>query len=519
MGRLRAVSMRRLLSAGFATAAAVGLSVVATAPAAAAEGQILGTDSATAIDGSYVVVYKDGAAQAANTTADALGSKVTNRYSHVFNGFAASMSEQQAKRLAADPNVAMVQQNQVLSVTTDQPNPPSWGLDRVDQRDLPLNNNYSYATTASNVHAYIIDTGADLDHPDFGGRMSSGFDAIDGGPAEDTRQGHGTHVAGTVGGTTYGLAKGVNLVAVRVLNDAGSGTTAQVVAGIDWVTANAIKPAVANMSLGGGADAVLDAAVAKSISDGGVTYAIASGNSNANACGFSPARVPTAITVNASTRTDARASFSNFGNCTDIFAPGEGITSDWLNGGTNTISGTSMATPHVAGAAALYLADHPDATPEQVGNALVAASSGNRISNAGSGSPNKLLYTGPDANEPPPSNGACPAATNANDFTIRDNSTVSSPITISGCAGTAGSGATVAVQIVHTYIGDLVVDLVAPDGSVYNLHNREGNGTDNINQTYTVNLSSETANGTWNLRVRDAATADTGRIDSWTLDL
>jgi subtilisin family serine protease len=506
------------MSAGIATAAAVGLALVATAPASAAEGQILGAGTANAIDGSYIVVYKDGAAAAAKNTAASFGSKVTYRYSTVFSGFAASMTEQQAKQLAADPNVDYVQQNHTVTIATDQPNPPSWGLDRVDQRNLPLDNNYSYSTTASNVHAYIIDTGADLDHPDYGGRMSSGFDAVDGGTADDGN-GHGSHVAGNIGGTTYGLAKGVQLVAVRVLNNAGSGSSAGVAAGIDWVTANAILPAVANMSLGGtGTDTTINSAVQRSIA-AGVTYAIASGNSNANACGFSPAMVPEAITVNATDTNDARASFSNFGTCSDIFAPGVNITSDWLNGGTNTISGTSMATPHVAGAAALYLADNPTALPAAVRDALVANASTGKVTNAGSGSPDALLYTGTEAPPPPPTNGPCPAATNGNDFTINDNSTVSSPITISGCSGTASNGSTVEVHIVHTFIGDLVVDLVAPDGSVYNLHNRAGGGTDNINQTFTVNLSSETANGTWNLRVRDAATLDTGRIDTWTLDL
>jgi subtilisin family serine protease len=228
--------------------------------------------------------------------------------------------------------------------------------------------------------------------------------------------------------------------------------------------------------------------------------------------------VPEAITVNATDANDARASFSNFGSCTDIFAPGVNITSDWLAGGTNTISGTSMATPHVAGAAALYLADHPTATPQQVRDALVANATPSKVTNANTQNP-VLLYTGTEPPPPPPSNGACPAATNGNDFAINDNSTVSSPITISGCSGTASDGSTVEVHIVHTYIGDLVVDLVAPDGSVYNLANRAGGSADNINQTYTVNLSSETANGTWNLRVRDAASLDTGRIDSWTLDL
>jgi subtilisin family serine protease len=516
MGRSHAVSMRRLMSAGFATAAAVGLAVVGITPASAAEGQILGAGTANSIDGSYIVVYKDSAAAEAKSTAASLGSRVDYRYDAVFSGFAASMTEQQAKQLAADPDVAYVAQNHRVSIMTDQPNPPSWGLDRVDQRNLPLDHNYSYSTTASNVHAYIIDTGADLDNPDFGGRMTSGFDAVDGGPAEDGH-GHGTHVSGNIGGTTYGLAKGVQLVAVRVLDNGGSGTEAGVVAGINWVTANAIKPAVANMSLGGAGNTPIDNAVKSSITSG-VTYAIASGNSNADACGFSPARVPEAITVNATDANDARASFSNFGSCTDIFAPGVNITSDWLAGGTNTISGTSMATPHVAGAAALYLADHPTATPQQVRDALVANATPSKVTNANTQNP-VLLYTGTEPPPPPPSNGACPAATNGNDFAINDNSTVSSPITISGCSGTASDGSTVEVHIVHTYIGDLVVDLVAPDGSVYNLANRAGGSADNINQTYTVNLSSETANGTWNLRVRDAASLDTGRIDSWTLDL
>jgi subtilisin family serine protease len=498
--------------------AAVGLAVVATAPASAApEGQVRGVDSPTAIDNSYVVVYKDSAAAEAKSTADSLGSNVSYEYDSVFNGFAATMSEQSAKQLAADPDVAFVQQNQVVSVLTDQPNPPSWGLDRIDQRDLPVNANYSYSTTASNVHAYIIDTGMDLDHPAFGGRASSGYDAIEPGtPAEDGH-GHGTHVAGTVGGTTFGVAKGVSLVAVRVLNNSGSGTSAQVAAGVEWVTENAIKPAVANMSLGINAvDGVINEAVADSI-ESGVTYAIASGNSNANACGFSPALVPTAITVNASTNADARASFSNYGNCTDIFAPGQNITSSWLNGGTNTISGTSMAAPHVAGAAALYLADNPAALPAAVQAALIANSTPNKITSPGSGSFNRLLYTGTGTTEPPPPD-TCAAVTNASNYTISDNSTVSSPVTVAGCTGAANSASTVAVSIVHTYIGDLVVDLVAPDGSVYNLHNRSGGSTDNLNQTYTVNLSSETANGTWNLRVRDAASIDTGYIDTWTLN-
>jgi subtilisin family serine protease len=510
--------MRRFAAVGFATVAAVGMAVVATAPASAApEGKILGADSATAVDGSYIVVYKDSATAEAKTTAAALGAKVTQRYSAALTGFAASISEQQAKQLAADPAVAFMQQNQVLSLTADQPNPPSWGLDRIDQRDLPLNNNYSYATTASNVHAYIIDTGMDLDHPDYGGRASSGFDAIDGGTADDCH-GHGSHVGGTVGGTTYGVAKGVSLVAVRVLNCAGSGTTAQVVAGIDWVTANAVLPATANMSLGGPADAVLDQAVQRSIA-AGITYGIASGNSNTNACSTSPARVPEAITVNASTRADARASFSNYGTCTDIFAPGEGITSAWLNGGTNTISGTSMATPHVVGVSALYLASNPTATPQQVRDALVAVGTPGKITNPGAGSPNVLLYTG-DGGDPNPPIG-CAASNNPTRVAIPDvGPAVTSAIEITGCDGNASSLTTANVQITHPYRGDLVIDLIAPDGTTYRLKNPSTtDGADNVNQTYTVNASTKPANGVWTLKVQDLYRIDSGTLTSWTLDV
>ncbi|MCA1655079.1 MAG: S8 family peptidase [Pseudonocardiaceae bacterium] len=508
--------MRRVAAVGFATVAAVGLAVVATAPASAApEGQILGADSATAVDGSYLVIYQDSAKAEAKSTAGALGAKVTQRYTAALTGFAASLTEQEAKQFAADPDVSFVQQNQVLRVTADQPNPPSWGLDRIDQRDLPLNNNYSYATTASNVHAYILDTGMDLDHPDYGGRASSGYDAIDGGNADDCH-GHGTHVAGTVGGTSYGVAKGVALVAVRVLNCSGSGTTAQVVAGIDWVTANAIKPASANMSLGGGADTALDRAVQRSIASG-VSYAIASGNANTNACNSSPARVPEAITVNASTISDARASFSNYGTCTDIFGPGQNITSAWLNGGTNTISGTSMATPHVAGAAALYLANNTGANPQQVRDALVNAGTPGKITNPGTGSPNVLLFTG-SGTQPPT---GCAAKNNPTRVAIPDaGAAVTSAIEITGCTGNASATSTANVQITHTYRGDLVIDLIAPDGTTYRLKNSNGSDSaDNINQTYTVNASSEAANGVWRLRVQDVYRVDVGTLTSWTLDL
>ena len=288
--------------------------------------------------------------------------------------------------------MSLVERDQVFTISTTQ-SPATWGLDRIDQRARPLSNSYTYTRTGAGVRAYIIDTGIRFSHGEFGGRATSGFDAVDGGAADDCN-GHGTHVSGTVGGATYGVAKGVSLVGVRVLDCAGSGTTSGVIAGVDWVTANHVKPAVANMSLGGGASAALDQAVANSIA-AGVTYAIAAGNSNARACNYSPARVATAITVGATTSTDARASYSNWGSCLDLFAPGSSITSSWYtsNTATNTISGTSMATPHVAGVAALYLQGNPGATPATVRNALVANATSGVVGNARTGSPNLLLFT------------------------------------------------------------------------------------------------------------------------------
>ncbi|MGH3762905.1 S8 family peptidase [Actinophytocola sp.] len=527
MEQSRRRTVARLGGLGAVAAVAVSLAVVATAPAGAAdEGQVLGADSATAIEGSYIVKFKDGAAARAADTAAQYDGTVTRTFTAAMQGFSAQMSEQDAKRLAADPAVEFVQQNQTVKLVEDQPNPPSWGLDRVDQRDLPLDSNYSYATTAANVHAYVIDTGIETTHPDFGGRAAHGFDAVDNDDDATDCHGHGTHVAGTVGGTAHGLAKEAALVAVRVLSCSGSGTTEQVVAGIDWVTQNAVKPAVANMSLGGGVDAAIDSAVQASIASG-VTYAIASGNSSADACNFSPARVPEAITVNATDLNDAQASFSNFGTCTDIYAPGVDITSSWLDGGTNTISGTSMATPHVAGAAALFLADNPEAAPADVATALTTNGTPDKVTNPGEGSPNVLLFTGsgdgnpPPPPPPPPPPTGCDAAPNTNRVSIPDaGDAVTSATEIAGCEGNAGASSTVAVDIAHTYRGDLVIDLVSPSGQTYRLKDSDGfDGGDDVNETFTVDLSGETANGTWTLSVQDVFSIDTGTLNGWTLDL
>ena len=686
----------------------------------------------------YIVVLKEQSASlatesasrarvpsVANQIATTHRAQVVRSFSHVLRGFVAKADDAALARLLADPRVAYIEENGIITIDATQ-SPATWGIDRVDQRNLPLSNSYTYDTTASGVHAYIIDTGVLLTHNEFSGRMGNGFDAVTTGGNANDCHGHGTHVAGTVGGTTYGVAKGVTIHPVRVLGCTGSGTNAGVIAGMDWVAANRVLPAVANMSLGGGAAQTVDDAVAR-MTAANVTVVVAAGNDNgSDACTKSPARAPSAITVGSTTNTDARSSFSNIGTCVDIFAPGSSITSSWYtsNTATNTISGTSMASPHVAGGAALYLASNPSATPAQVTNALNTSATAGIVGNPGTGSPNRLLYTlGGTApvDTTPPSTvsglsatasgsaqinlswsaatdtggsglagykierctgagctsfaqiatsttasyantglaastsysyrvraydgagnnggysatasatttagggggttltngvpvtgltattgnslnytmvvpagatnltfttsggtgdadmyvkfGAAPTDTvydcrpytggnaetctfpapsagtyhvrlkaystfsgvslvgnyttgggggtqtytNTTDYTISDNTTVNSPITVSGRTGNGLASTPVAVSIVHTYIGDLVVSLIAPDGSAYVLHNRSGGSADNINTTYNVNLSSEALNGTWNLRVQDAAGGDVGYINSWSV--
>ncbi|MDX2559594.1 S8 family peptidase [Streptomyces sp. TX20-6-3] len=515
-------SRRRIATAAAVAVTALTLGTLSALPAAASpaapEGVIENAGAEGTIPGSYIVTL-DESAQAETAKGRAVaarfGAKIKRTYTSAVNGYSVELSEAQARKLAADPAVTSVVQNRVFTVDGTQPSPPSWGLDRIDQKALPLNQSYTYPDTAGQgVTAYIIDTGVRITHSDFGGRASYGYDAIDNDNTAQDGHGHGTHVAGTVAGTSYGVAKKAKIVGVRVLDNSGSGTTEQVVAGIDWVTRNAVKPAVANMSLGGGVDSVLDTAVRNSIASG-VTYGVAAGNDSSNASNYSPARVAEAITVGSTTNTDARSSFSNYGAVLDIFAPGSNITSSWnsSDSATNTISGTSMATPHVVGAAAVYLAANPTATPAQVSTALTTAATPNVVTNPGSGSPNRLLYVGGGTTTPPG-----PKFENTADFAIADNSTVESPVTVSGVTGNAPAALQVPVNIVHTYIGDLQVQLIAPDGSAYTLKAfGTGGSSDNINTTYSVNASSEVANGTWKLRVTDNANADTGKIDSWGL--
>ncbi|MDX6678341.1 MAG: aqualysin 1 [Solirubrobacteraceae bacterium] len=388
------------------TTAAVALALALSAAGAFAQPPSRGA-AAAAAEGRYIVVLKSGKGAAASERverkAQARGGRVAHKYRRALTGFSATLSDAALADVRADADVAYVEPDGIVSIDTTQTG-ATWGLDRIDQRDLPLNGTYTYTPTGANVTAYIIDTGIRTTHAEFGGRAVSGYDSVDGGAADDCN-GHGTHVAGTVGGSTYGVAKAVRLVAVRVLDCQGSGSTSGVIAGIDWVTSAhaAGAPAVANMSLGGGVSAALDTAVQNSIADG-VTYAIAGGNSNADACNSSPARVATALTVGATTSTDARASFSNYGTCLDIFAPGSNITSSWNTSdtATNTISGTSMATPHVAGVGALYLQGAPSASPATVAGAITGTATTGKVTNPGAGSPNRLLYSLLTTSSPPP---------------------------------------------------------------------------------------------------------------------
>jgi subtilisin family serine protease len=379
--------MRRTL---IALAAAAPLTValgVAAGPAHAGTFVPLAAVTGQVVPGQYIVTLKDGIT--GQSVAAAAGVTPRHSYSAALTGFAAKLSDAQLRALQRDPNVAAIEPDQVARVSATQSPVPSWGIDRIDQRNLPLSNSYTYNANGSGVTAYVIDTGIDPTHPDFGGRAAVGYDAL-GGNGIDCH-GHGTHVSGTIGGRAHGVAKGVALRGVRVLGCTGSGTFADVIEGIDWVTANSPGPSVANMSLGGGFSAAVNTATAN-LARSGVLVAVSAGNSSADACTQSPASEPTAVTTAASDRADNSASFTNHGTCVDLYAPGVSITSTWLNGGTAVLSGTSMASPHVAGVAALYKSANGETGSGRIQNWLKNGATAGVLNGVPANTPNLLLF-------------------------------------------------------------------------------------------------------------------------------
>ncbi len=390
--------MKKMTKAGLALAVAMALG---SSVASASEIRRV----ANPIAGSYIVVLKEDAVRgrggpapaavehAAVDLAARFNLKMQRVYGHALPGFAVVANENSIRRLINDPRVEYVEEDGMSYTSGTQSSAP-WGLDRVDQRNLPLNGSYVYDYVGSAVRAYVIDSGILASHTDFGGRVLSGYTAINDGRGSSDCNGHGTHVAGTIGGATWGVAKSVRLVPVRVFGCTGGSANSTIIAGIDWVRANAVKPAVANMSLGGGASSATDTAT-NNLINSGVTVVVAAGNDNADACNYSPARVANAITVGSTASNDSRSSFSNFGSCVNIFAPGSSIRSAWYTSttATNTISGTSMASPHVAGAAVLVLAADNAASPATVRSRIYTKATTNVLSGIGSGSPNRLLYS------------------------------------------------------------------------------------------------------------------------------
>ena len=518
---------------------------------------VRGAESADAIPNKFIVVLKpevkaaEVAAQLQNSRAS--GVAVNHVYGSAINGFAAELSQSAVDELLREPYVDFIEADQLVTVVDTQTN-ATWGLDRIDQRDLPLDGSYTYNFSGAGVDAYIIDTGIRTTHSEFSGRMgSTGFTSINDGNGYEDCNGHGTHVAGTVGGTTYGVAKDVTLYAVRVLSCSGSGSNSGVIAGVDWVTQNAAstgRPSVANMSLGGVISTALDNAVANSVASG-VSYAVAAGNDNGNACNASPARVDSALTVGSTTSSDSRSSFSNFGTCVDVFAPGSAITSAWHTGDnvTNTISGTSMASPHVAGVVALILEGSPSNSPAQVFNEIVGNATQDKVGNPGSGSPNLLLCTDecgiyvPPTPTPVPDGVFCSSGSTA----LVDGGSVTTSINVSD--GRSINDLNVSLNANHTWVGDLsftlthngtsvtMVDRPGVPASTYGcsaddidatLDDESGTPAENFCGSPALSGSLSPNNalsafdgqavaGTWELTIDDAYPADSGTLNEWCL--
>ncbi|WP_433328253.1 S8 family serine peptidase [Spirillospora sp. CA-294931] len=511
----------RWRSSLFAVAVAAAVTVATAAGEAAAqqpESAVVQADQP--YPGRYIVVLENGARAASEARAATLtrryGGEVTDTYSVTLKGFAVrGLSERRARRLAADPSVRSVHQDGTTRATGEQPNPPSWGLDQIDQRTATLDKKYTFPNTGEGVTAYVIDSGINAQHPEFEGRASHGYDFLDNdGDASDCFW-HGSHVAGTIAGKTVGVAKKAKVVAVRSLNCNGSGPDSATVSAMEWVAKNATTPAVVNLSLGMDTLGVGDEQI-KAMAAKGIVVAVSAGNEGKDACGVSPARVPEALTVGWFNKDRTRG--GNHGRCVDLFAPGGNIYSSDHAGAFRTGSGTSMASPHVAGAAALYLSANPGATPRQVGDALVRSATPDLVTNPGTDSPNKLLYVGDIGGGTP---GECGVKGNDQDVAIPDaGSAVSTSVSQDSCQGKASATSRVRVDIDHGYTGDLAIDLVGPSGASYPLK-RAGDAGDSggVHQTFTVDASREDANGTWQLSVRDVYRFDAGTLTGWSITL